>query len=207
MIIEQITSPLLDSNMYVITEGGHAILIDPFETTIKTVDCVDYILLTHEHYDHISGVNYWKEKTGATVICHEQCAENISNPKRNLSRYFGTFCEMQTWVEVTGTVENKDYICYTDIACDDGYYIEWMGHKIEIFHLPGHSSGSSGIVVDSVHFFSGDSLIPGFEVDFFPPTGSKKLFAEITKPFIEMLPEDTIVYPGHFDVLNFEEML
>ena len=60
--IKRYVSGLLSSNMYVISEAGHAIVIDPFEDTTPseglTVDC---ILLTHEHYDHISGVNIWKK--------------------------------------------------------------------------------------------------------------------------------------------------
>ena len=30
---------------------------------------LDRILLTHEHYDHISGVTLLREKTGGRVLC------------------------------------------------------------------------------------------------------------------------------------------
>ena len=60
--IKRYVSGLLSSNMYVIIEGDHAIVIDPFaDTTPSEGSIIDYILLTHEHYDHISGVNVWKK--------------------------------------------------------------------------------------------------------------------------------------------------
>ena len=56
MKIKRIVSDLLSSNMYILEENRHAIIIDPnsdisdFESSIQ-YDCD---LLTHEHYDHIS---------------------------------------------------------------------------------------------------------------------------------------------------------
>ena len=87
--VTKVASDLLVSNMYILESNGRYILIDPCVAEIDIDDnCVDYILLTHEHYDHISGVNHWKERTNATVLCSKNCAKNISNPSKNLSKYF-----------------------------------------------------------------------------------------------------------------------
>ena len=84
--------------MYVLEENNHLILIDPCIIDIRLENkTVDYIFLTHEHYDHISGVNYWKEKCEAEVVCSNICAEKIESSRKNLSRYFDAFCELQTW--------------------------------------------------------------------------------------------------------------
>ena len=78
MKIFHIISNLISSNMYVLEENNHLILIDPCIIDIRLENkTVDYIFLTHEHYDHISGVNYWKEKCEAEVVCSNICAENI----------------------------------------------------------------------------------------------------------------------------------
>lgn len=78
--------------MYLIIEGTRAIVIDPYDdTSVAAGLTIDYILLTHEHYDHISGVKAWKARTNATVICSKACSTRISNPKGNLARILGTF--------------------------------------------------------------------------------------------------------------------
>lgn len=92
MKIFHIISNLISSNMYVLEENNHLILIDPCIIDIRLENkTVDYIFLTHEHYDHISGVNYWKEKCEAEVVCSNICAENIESSRKNLSRYFDAF--------------------------------------------------------------------------------------------------------------------
>ena len=54
------TTPLLEQNMYIVEEGKHCIVIDPYydEKTAVLLEgkIVDLLLVTHEHYDHISGV-------------------------------------------------------------------------------------------------------------------------------------------------------
>ena len=62
--------------MYVVKEGEHAIVIDPFDDTTPSKGLIiDYIILTHEHYDHISGVNVWKKTRDVPVLCSRPCAE------------------------------------------------------------------------------------------------------------------------------------
>ena len=191
--------------MYVISEGKHAILIDPFECEINNQLCVDMILLTHEHYDHISGVNYWKEKTGANVICHKKCAENISDSRNNLSKYFDTFCELQTWIKNPQHIETDEYLCYADTVYEENYHTFWKCHELSIAYWPGHSAGSSCICIDEDIVFSGDSLFENFPTDFFPPTGSKKRWKNETVPLIEKMRDDARIYPGHFDDFLFKD--
>lgn len=84
MIIERYDSGLLDSSMYVVSENGHAIIIDPcMDTSPAERFDIDYLLVTHEHYDHIFGVNAWKACCSAPLMCSEVCAERIRNSKKN----------------------------------------------------------------------------------------------------------------------------
>ena len=63
MIVERVDSGLLNSSMYVVSENGHAIVIDPcLITDAADKFIIDYLFITHEHYDHIFGVNAWKEQ-------------------------------------------------------------------------------------------------------------------------------------------------
>lgn len=201
MEIRSYVSGLLSSNMYVIVEGNHAIVIDPCENTEPSQGLqVDYILLTHEHYDHISGVNHWKALTGAKVLCSKPCAENLENPRKNLASHFAQFCELQTWIQLEGIPEaDPEYTCRAEEVFEDKKALLWQGHALSLFEIPGHSQGSIGILLDGKDFFSGDSLMENCEIELRMPGGSRKKWKEIGSKRIEAIPEGTRVWPGHFD--------
>lgn len=201
MEIKRYESGLLSSNMYVIVEENHAIVIDPFDDTSPAAGLtIDYILLTHEHYDHISGVNTWKERTGASVLCSKACAENIQNPKKNLANHFKEFCELQTWLKLEKIpASNPKYSCSADQTFEDEMSLDWQGHTFRLFEIPGHSQGGIGILLDEKEFFSGDSLMENSEIELRMPGGSRKKWKEIGSKRIEKLPTGVRVWPGHFN--------
>ena len=199
--IRRYVSNLLSSNMYLVVEEDHAIVIDPFDDTNPAQQLkIDYILLTHEHYDHISGVNVWKTVTGAPVLCSKACAENIQNPKKNLANHFKDFCEMQTWIQLDEIPQvDTNYTCSADESFADDLKMQWRGHELHMFEVPGHSQGSIGIMLDGTDFFSGDCLLENSEVELRMPGGSRKLWKEIGSKRIELIPEGTRIWPGHFE--------
>ena len=52
---------------------------------------VDFLLVTHEHYDHISGVNGFKERYGVSLYANQKCDENMRKPTKNYSKYFEAY--------------------------------------------------------------------------------------------------------------------
>lgn len=200
MKIQRVESPLLASNMYVISENQYAIVIDPFQNLEPAENLIiDKIILTHEHYDHISGVNDWKRLTNAPVLCSKTCGENIQSSKKNMARLFEVFCELQTWMIVDKIPEaDENYTCQADETFEDELDFAWKGHDFHLFELPGHSLGSIGILLDGQYFFSGDSLIEGKEIELRFPGGSKAKWEKIGIPRLALIPEGTQVYPGHF---------
>ena len=207
MIIRKYVSDLLLSNMYILEEGGHGLVIDPCNNIEPGEGlCIDKILLTHEHYDHISGVNLWKEAYHTGVLCSKACADNICNPKKSLVRYFDVFCEIQDWVKID-EVPSVDfaYACTAEETFDDELIFEWQSHKVHLFTLPGHSKGSIGILVDDYDFFSGDSVMGEEKVELRLPGSSPKLWKEVAVPRLEMLPKDLCVHPGHFEEYRLQK--
>ena len=205
MIIERYESNLFFSNMYMIKQGNHMIIIDPFQIhfDVGSFD-VDKIILTHEHYDHISGVNYWKSMCDAPVLCSRVCSERIHNPSTNIAKYFKEFCQLQTWVKLDSIPDsNPDYICYADETFEDEHIFEWEAHTFKLFEMPGHSLGSIGILLDDSHFFSGDSLLENMEIELRVPGGRKKKWKEIGEPRLKSIPNGVIVHPGHFKEFKY----
>ena len=201
MEILRFVSDLLLSNMYILKEGDSVIVIDPCCNTAPAEGLhVDRILLTHEHYDHISGVNEWKKLTGAPVLCSEKCAERMSDPKKNLSRIFPVFCELQTWIKLETLPDaDQSYSAKADETFSDKHSFFWKGHEVRLFELPGHSPGGTGIIVDDKSFFSGDSLMEDTAVELRLPGGSKKDWETVSLPKLSELPDGMTVYPGHFE--------
>lgn len=201
MLIRRFESDLLCSSMYLITEQGHAIVIDPCRNTAILQDLqIDKIILTHEHYDHISGVNAWKQITKAPVLCSKTCGENIRSSRKNMARLFEVFCEIQTWMKLDRIPEGDEtYTCEADETFEDEMEFNWQGHTFHLFEMPGHSSGSIGILLDNRHFFSGDSLIEGRDIELRFPGGSKKLWEKLGAPRLARIPAGVHVYPGHFN--------
>ena len=206
MEIRRYVSDLLESNMYLLVEQGHALVIDPCRDTAPAAGLtVDRLILTHEHYDHISGVNDWKALTGAPVLCSEACAEAIRSPRMNLARIFEDFCALQTWVKLDAMPpSDPDYACEADETFADRLDLSWRGHKLALFALPGHSMGGIGILLDDQSFFSGDSLLENDRIELRLPGGSKRAWREIGEPRLNALPRGLTVYPGHFQAFRLQ---
>ncbi|MBQ8961391.1 MAG: MBL fold metallo-hydrolase [Ruminococcus sp.] len=201
MKIERVVSELLMSNMYILEESGHGIIIDPCrDTSAFSPDiCYDRIILTHEHFDHISGVLLWQDLTGAQVICSRKCADNIKSPAKNMSRYFSAFCELQTFMEVKGPVPSEEYACTADEVFTGSMGYEWNGHRFELIECSGHSPGSILILVDEKILFSGDTILKEFPPDHRMSGKTGKVRAVREVPRISELRGGLTVYPGHLE--------
>lgn len=200
MEIRRYVSGLLSSNMYLIVECDSAIVIDPFKNTSAADGLhIERIILTHEHYDHISGVNAWKQAMNVPVLCSKVCAGNLQDSRKNLSRYFSVFCELQTWIALDAPpMADENYVCCADEAFEDEMTLLWRGHQLKLMEMPGHSLGSIGILLDEAVFFSGDSLIEGRDIELNFPGGSKEKWQQIGAKRVTELPDGVRIYPGHF---------
>jgi len=191
--------------MYLVVSNNQALVIDPcvneealYILRDKGVSEV-LVLPTHEHYDHISGINWLRSNFKCNVIASEQCSKNMMDPKRNGSVHFKTlflFAEDEIKAKISA-VNIQPYSCVTDEVFNEYRCFTWQGHKVEIRESPGHSKGSVCILIDKKIIFTGDSLIKGRPTITRLPGGSKKEFFEITLPFLRSVPESVMVFPGH----------
>ena len=188
-------------------EDGHLLVIDPVDHAAVQEKCRDAstvtVLLTHEHFDHISWLNRIRELCASScrVIAGATCSERIQDTKANLSAYADVLAEL-------GGKQIPDpwspFSCKAaDITFDERYAFRWMGHGVELFSTPGHSAGSCCIVLDDMLFVGDTVLENNLMVKF--PGSSKKLYRSVTAPLLEKLLVEnrvTCVYPGHGDVMT-----
>lgn len=196
----------IDARMYIILENEKALVIDPCisEEALTLLNENDIeeilILLTHEHYDHISGVNWLRENCSSVeVLCSDKCAAALPKPSKNLSIYWeilfmGKDEETREYVR---NMNIQPYSCEADRKFEGEYEMSWEGHSLFLKETPGHSEGSICVLLDERALFSGDSLVNGHPTITRLPGGSKKEYAEITLPYLQSLNPELLVYPGH----------
>ncbi len=83
------------------------------------------------------------------------------------------------------------------IILRDGATIEVGNQTIQLLSTPGHTSGSTCLLIGK-HLFSGDTLFPGGPGKSRSPEALKQEIDSITRKLL-VLPDDTAVYPGHGD--------
>ena len=209
--LEIIQSPFkyVNANMYVLTEGNEAIIIDPH----KDEEITDYlknkgvakvlILPTHEHHDHTSGIYWYQDNFETELICQEETA-TVMKSKRYLHPMVISFIlEEMDRKNGTHTLEEfkqsfvmKNY--YADKTYGEEWGMDWQGHKFQFYHIPGHSKGSTLIVLDGKLAFTGDSLIQDWPIITRFPGSDHEQYVNYTLPLMQkVLKEDMTILPGH----------
>lgn len=199
-----VRTPLLESNMYVIEDEKHAFVIDPYwdddvSNFLDNLNAgIDFVYLTHEHYDHVSGINSFQERFSSCVFCSGDCANGIADVKKNHTHYFSAFFVLQSKGQRSRTEERVNPMEYHANATFKGRHkTNWRGHDLVFFETPGHSEGSSSLLLDNRLLFCGDSLVQEGNVITRFPGGDIQKFQNITIPLFAKLPRDVIAFPGH----------
>ena len=145
MSIYQFTGRTFDANSFVIMEGNEALIIDAVDSsdmvsfllgryegedvnsmsselwmpTRRTADGVTpelTIMLTHEHFDHIGGLETLRGRFKCCVIASEDCSRRIQSAKANLSTIGDTLLAMHN-----GTEPKKLIPRYEAAAADEEF--------------------------------------------------------------------------------------
>lgn len=135
----------IGTNCYILEDSKKAAVIDPGDEAdrilaqLNQLDVqVEYILLTHGHYDHTTGVpELHRALPGAKIYIHQADANGAG------SRLF----------PLAGQVD--DLLLY-----DEGDALPLGALTIEVLHTPGHSPGSVTLKAGDV-LFTGDTLFAG----------------------------------------------
>lgn len=178
------------SNCYVLSRNEKCFVIDP--GSYNMIEVIEYIkdeglelegiLQTHGHYDHILGIPNIVEYKKVPVYISEKGYDFLYNPELSLSVYGYKNFVISKEIEVKKIKEND----------------EIFGFKI--LETPGHSIGDicyfdeeNGVL------FSGDTMFKGTygRVDL-PTSNSADMWKSLQK--LILLPNSTMVYPGHGDV-------
>ncbi len=143
---------------------------------------VQYILLTHGHFDHILGVAALKAFTGAEVCIHALDADCLTDEDKSLG----------SW-ECAG----QQIPVSPDRLLKDGDEITLGETTLHVLHTPGHTKGGVCYAdCENRILFTGDTLfcLTAGRTDF-PGGSDEELLASLIR--LRNLDGDFTVYTGH----------
>jgi glyoxylase-like metal-dependent hydrolase (beta-lactamase superfamily II) len=197
MIIETRAAPPFFKNGFVVgcEETREGIVIDPGDEVAELLAAVKqhgltirYILLTHAHLDHITGVGAAKKALGVPVGLHRE--DNfLYDGVVQQGQMFGLRVEPQPKV---------DFFYDGPGPWRFGNYGAW------VHHTPGHCPGGVCLAIGrdgaaERTLIVGDTLFAGSIGRTDLPGGDHQLLLESIRTVLFAFPDETVVLPGHGD--------
>ena len=147
------------------------------------------ILLTHGHYDHVCAVNELKKHYEIPVYAAKAEEILLADANQNLSA---------AWSGVPYKVK-------ADVLLEDGEKIQAAGFEITTILTPGHTIGSCCYWLKEEEIcLSGDTVFYGNCGRCDLPTGSMSQMRKSLNKIFAMLPDETVIYPGHGEATDAE---
>jgi hydroxyacylglutathione hydrolase len=197
MIIETRAVPPFFKNGFVVgcEDTREAVVIDPGDDVGELLEAVAlhelqvrYILLTHAHLDHVTGVGAAKQALGAPVGLHRD--DNFL--------YEGVVQQGQMFGLRVAPQPKVDFFYDGAGPWRFGRYGAW------VHHTPGHCPGGVCLAIGrdadpARTLFVGDTLFAGSIGRTDLPGGDHRTLLRSIRDVLFSFPDDTVVYPGHGD--------
>jgi hydroxyacylglutathione hydrolase len=195
VIVEVRAVPPFDKNGFVVgcPDTKEGILIDPGDEVDGLLDVsrrheltIKYILLTHAHFDHITGVGRAKSVLRVPVGLHR-------------ADEFLYKAAVQQGIAFGFRVESQPPI---DFYLEDGGTVQFGKLTAVVRHTPGHSPGGVCLKFGSDEdkartLFVGDTLFAGGIGRTDLPGGDLDTLLSSIRTVLFAFPDDSLVWPGH----------
>lgn len=180
------------SNCYILISEDHkrqrhAAVVDPSASAKGIVEFLEdhgakleYIILTHGHFDHITSLDTLREATHAPALIHKDDAEMLADGEKNAFEFF--FGQERKWKAA-------------EVLLSHGDKIDLGDETIEVISTPGHSKGSI-CLLGKDFMITGDTLFADGYGRYDLHGGDPDQLASSLKLLREYDPNLTI-YAGH----------
>lgn len=172
---------------------GKMAVSDPGDKSEKLIDDIkanggklEYVMLTHGHYDHIGYANQLAQMFGAKIVCGKAANEFLSRPELNLSAKHGLqFAPFDS-----------------DIQLADGDTFNLGDTEIKYITTPGHTSGCGCYIFDET-IICGDTLFYQSCGRTDLPTGNNEQMMQSLKK-LKNISGDYTCIPGHGQLTSLQ---
>lgn len=184
MIIKRIMAGVNAVNCYIVfdEETKEAIVLDPggdVDDICKALNefgaKVKYIVLTHGHFDHTTGVEELKSIINAPVAMSKEDNEMALSS----IKFYGPMPESGA-----------------DIILKDGDTLSFGKHEIKVIATPGHTPGGLCIRIED-DMFTGDTLFAGSIGRTDLPGGNYEVIIDSIQRKLMPLSDNIAIHPGH----------
>lgn len=184
MIIKRVMAGVYGANCYIVMDEDtkEAVVLDPggdvddVEMELKKLGAtVKYIILTHGHFDHTTGVESLKHMTKASVAIGVKDNEMILSG----AQYYGPLIEGGADI----CLKHKDVITFG--KCN-----------MEVIETPGHTAGGICLKIED-SLFTGDTLFKHSIGRSDLLGGDHNTLINSIKSNLMCLEDNMVVYPGH----------
>lgn len=201
-VVRFLNTPVASNTYVVIDDKTHeCIIIDPGsknpcdivnylnEHSLK----LQYILLTHEHFDHCWGVKQLLDIYPAQVVATKKCAEWLKIPRNYFNKLYFNSDETYCIDKIDIIVDEVDWI------------LQWGMHKLQFYEANGHTDKGMCILLDNL-FFTGDTILYKTK-----PYIKKRYGGDINnlqctiKRLFSVIPQNVLACPGHGSPFQLSE--
>lgn len=191
MVIHQLVNHFRGANTFIIEVSEDSVVLvdpgDPDTAPLKKLlkekqKKVAAVILTHEHFDHCGGLPHLSLNESFPVFCSASAAQNIENPKQNLSRYIESIEPFEVKAQTT--------------IVRDGETKQLGNVSFTFFETPGHSPGGICIRAGTA-IFTGDTLLNNTKTPLSFPHSNKKDYQASIEKLKRLIIPGMIIYPGH----------
>lgn len=195
MIVETRAVPPFHKNGYVVAceDTRQTVLIDPGDEVPMLLDvvrrqsyAVQYILLTHAHVDHVTGVGRAKEALAAPICLHRD-DQFLYDAAQQQAAFFGIQCEPLPPI---------------DRYYDSKEPLVFGNYEVTVHHTPGHCPGGVCLAIGAREaakqdLFVGDTLFAGSIGRTDLPGGDYDTLRRSITQVLFAFGDDARVYSGH----------
>jgi len=170
------------TNCYIIKKNDKTLVIDPGEDAEKILKIsgkIDYVLLTHGHFDHVGALKKLKENNSLTKIYLQKEALGEYKKANLFAGFVGQRIDKPP----------KPDVIYQELPN--------LINGLEIIKTQGYTKGSVCFLLNG-YLFSGDTLFKGTygRVDL-PYSNPEDMLESLKK--LSQLDDDLKIMPGHGD--------
>ena len=211
MKIDRLILGAYQTNCYILRASVAAKDCLVIDTGLEAGELVDFlqrhklnpvaVVLTHGHADHTTGVAVLRENhPDIKVYIHKLDAEMLTPPLTKEEGLTETGSNMFAFAKQPFRTEPADF------SLEEGDVIEQAGIKLKVLHTPGHTPGGISLYSkDEGIVFVGDTLFAESVGRTDMPGGSAAQLLKSIREKLCVLPDETIVYPGHGPVTTIAQ--